>query len=61
MSPGRDIWMVSSLPRRSEYERSTIDFVRCISSKKDNCTLWQSRSHENRMRIYSTYKNSEAS
>jgi hypothetical protein len=25
MSPGRDIWMVSSLPCRSEYERSTIN------------------------------------
>jgi hypothetical protein len=52
--------MVSSLLCRSEYERLTIDFVRCISSKKDNCTLWQSRLHENRIRIYFIYKNSKA-
>ena len=39
MSPGRDIVQEKYLPRRSEYERSAIDFVRCFSSKKDNHKL----------------------
>jgi hypothetical protein len=32
MSPGRDIWRENSLPYRSEYEDSAIDFVWCFRS-----------------------------
>jgi hypothetical protein len=32
---GRDFLQEKTLPRRSEYERSAIDVVRCRHSKKD--------------------------
>jgi len=33
MSLGREIVQEKSLPRRSEYERSAIDFLHCSRSK----------------------------